>query len=98
MSKATKSTAKTRRNKHLLHRQIVGKHISLDDFAELGTVEQEAWAGEMVKTNDPEILEPMLPRVLAGFLRNFSSKALDYCVLRELADHTAGKKSQDLRM
>ena len=98
MSKSTRSAAKNRRKKHLLHRQIVGKHISLDDFAVLSTVEQEAWAGEMVKTNDPEILEPMLPQVLAGFLREFGSKALDHNVLRELADPSAGKKCQDVRM
>ena len=52
----------------------------------------------MVRTNDPEILEPMLPKVLTRFLNEFSTKSLDFNLLSEFADASAGKKVADLKM
>lgn len=52
----------------------------------------------MVRTNDPEILEPMLPKVLTRFLNEFSTKSLDFNLLSEFADPSAGKKVADLKM
>lgn len=40
----------------------------------------------------------MLPKVLASFLRDFSTKALDFNMLTALADQTAGRKAHELRL